>query len=161
MSDLASWVADIVDNSDALDTIIQSESRIKRAYKELLQGYEQDPSKILNEVEKVENYNGLVTQENIQFTSICGHHFLPFFGTINIIYQPNKIITGLGKLPRLVQAYSRRFQIQELLTKQIAEQIKESIDPLSVSVESKATHLCVHSRGPGDRNVETVCKYTI
>jgi GTP cyclohydrolase I len=158
---LEDWIRKITSNEEALSTIGKSEDRIVRAYKELLSGYDLNTSQILNEVVKVENYEGLVLEKDIQFTSICGHHFLPFFGSMNIAYEPNKIITGLGKLPRLVQAYSKRFQIQELLVKDIADEIMKSIDAKGVYVTSKARHLCMHSRGPSDRNVETICTYSL
>jgi GTP cyclohydrolase IA len=157
---LADWLRNVTSNEDAIKVITASEDRIVRAYSELLSGYDIDPSKILNEVEKVKNYSGLVVEREIQFTSICGHHFLPFFGSIDIIYQPGEIITGLGKIPRLAQAYAKRFQLQEFLNQQVAEQLMESIGARGVYVKSTATHLCIHSRGPSDRNSETVCTYS-
>ncbi|MGV8151266.1 MAG: GTP cyclohydrolase I [Candidatus Woesearchaeota archaeon] len=158
---LSQWINQVTSNNDAILTIEKSEDRIKRAYTELLSGYNQNPSNILNNVVHVENYNGVVIENGIRFTSICGHHFLPFFGSIDIIYEPGRIITGLGKLPRLVQAYARRLQIQELLVKEIAEEIMKTIGAKGVFVRARATHLCMHSRGPSDRNVETVCVYSI
>jgi GTP cyclohydrolase I len=150
-----------IKNDDAIRTIEISEDRIKRAYSEMLSGYNQDPSKILNDVVHVKDYAGLVIETNIQFTSICGHHFLPFFGSIDIAYEPGTVITGLGKLPRLAQAHAKRFQIQELLVKEIAEEIMKSIGAKGVCVRAHAIHLCMHSRGPNDRNVETTCTYSM
>jgi GTP cyclohydrolase I len=158
---LKDWLSQFVKNPEAIATIDASEDRIKRAYAEMLLGYNQDASKILNDVVHVQDYFGIVIEKDIQFTSICGHHFLPFFGTIDIAYEPGTIITGLGKLPRLVQAYSKRFQIQELLIKEIAEEIIRSIGAKGVIVRAKAIHLCMHSRGPSDRNVETTCIYSV
>ena len=158
---LKDWMNQFIKNQEAIEIIDESENRIMKAYSEMLSGYNQDTSKILNDVVHVQDYNGLVIEQNIQFTSICGHHFLPFFGTIDIAYEPDTIITGLGKLPRLVQAYSKRFQIQELLIKEIAEEIMKSIGAKGVCVRAKATHLCMHSRGPNDKSVETTCIYAL
>jgi len=158
---LKDWMGQFVTDKNAIHIIDESEDRIKRAYTEMLLGYKEDPSKILNDVIHVQDYNGLVIEKDIRFTSICGHHFLPFFGSIDIAYEPNTIITGLGKLPRIVQAFAKRFQIQEILVKEIAEEIMKSIDAKGVYVRAKAVHLCMHSRGPNDRNVETTCTYSI
>ena len=158
---LKDWIKNVTENKEAIVIMEESESRIKRAYTELLSGYNQDPSKILNETIRVKDYYGIVIEKEIQFTSICGHHFLPFFGTIDIAYEPGEIITGLGKLPRLVQIYARRFQIQEILVKEIAEEISKSIGAKGVCVRATATHLCMHSRGPQDRTVKTTCEYKI
>jgi GTP cyclohydrolase IA len=158
---LKDWMSQFIKDANAIGIIDESEERIRKAYAEMLSGYTQDPSKILNDVVHVKDYNGLVIEKKIQFTSICGHHFLPFFGTIDIVYEPGIVITGLGKLPRLVQTYAKRFQIQELLVKEIAEEIMKTIGAKGVYVKATATHLCMHSRGPNDRNVETTCIYTI
>ncbi len=158
---LASWLEKIIKDKKALSIIEESEERILRAYGELLSGYNTDTSKILNEIERVKEYNGLVVERDIDFTSICGHHFLLFYGKITIAYEPNEVITGLGKIPRLVQAFSRRFQLQELLVKEIAETIHKSIGAKGVYVEAKASHLCMCSRCPFSQNVATICSYGI
>lgn len=158
---LSSWAKQIIGHSEVLKVLEASEDRIRRAYRELLSGYALDPASILNEVEEVSDYQGLVVQRDITFTSFCLHHFLPFQGHIDVVYEPNKIITGIGKLPRLVQAFSRRFQLQELLVRDIANQIMESLDAKGVFVRARATHLCVHSRGPSDTSTETVCCYGV
>jgi GTP cyclohydrolase I len=156
---VARWAEEFIDDASAIAILEQSEDRIRRAYAELLNGYKVDPGAILNEVERVEGYNGVVVERDIDFTSICGHHFLPFFGKIDVAYLPGNIITGLGKLPRLVRAFSSRFQIQELLVKQIAEEIERSIGARGVYVQARAVHLCMHSRGPNCPRAETLCCY--
>lgn len=156
---LSKWLSKVITSQKELEKIRLSEDRIVRAYKELLQGYIIDAKGILNEVERVENYSGIVKEEKIQFTSFCGHHFLPFFGEIDIWYEPRNSIAGLGKLPRLVQVLSARFQLQELLVKEIAEEINRYLQPKGVFVTSRAVHICMHSRGPKDRSVETICSY--
>ena len=158
---LASWASRFLKDRAALETLEVSERRIQRAYAEILSGYEVDPTTILNEVERVESYSGVVVERDIQFTSLCGHHFLPFYGTIDVAYEPNEVITGLGKIPRLVRALSRRLQLQELLIQEIAEQIMSSLDAKGACVVARANHLCIHSRGPLSPGSQTVCTYAV
>ena len=133
------------------------ERRIVKAYRELLSGYEVDASKILKITRKVTPGERVstVTVADIGFYSICAHHFLPFFGKVSIEYLPGDRILGLGKFPRLVQAYSRRFQIQEDLVKEIAEEVMKSGHARGVRVISEGRHLCMCSRGPSDPNAFT------
>jgi len=158
---IASWASHFISDQGALRTLHESESRIRRAHRELLAGYDTDPSTVLNEVERVSNYKGTVVSRDIDFTSICGHHFLPFFGTIDIAYEPGPVITGLGKIPRLVQVLARRLQLQEDLVRDIAVQISESLQAKGVIVIADAIHLCVHSRGPLSPNNRTRCVYAL
>jgi len=158
---LSAWLRGLVTDASALALIRQSEERIRLAYRELLSGYAIDTAKLLNEVERVTAHQGIVAVRNIEFTSLCGHHFLPFSGTVDVLYEPNEIITGLGKIPRLVQAFARRFQIQELLVRDIAEQVSTSISAKGVYVTSKAIHMCMQGRGPLSPGAETVCTYAI
>lgn len=128
----------------------EAEDRIARCYKELLSGYEIDPSTILKTTRKLgaDEARGRVEVRDIAFYSICAHHFLPFFGHVSITYVPGDRILGLGKLPRLVEAYARRFQIQEDLVRDIAREMMESGHARGVRVQSEARHLCMISRGP-------------
>lgn len=128
----------------------EAEDRIARCYKELLSGYEIDPSTILNTTRKVDANEspGKIEVKNIAFYSLCAHHFLPFFGHISICYVPGDRILGLGKLPRLVDAYARRFQIQEDLVRDVAREMMQSGHARGVLVTSDAQHLCMASRGP-------------
>jgi GTP cyclohydrolase I len=158
-SPLAAWVSGVVGHHAMDKVLLESESRIRRAYRELLSGYEMEPGKILNEVERVESYSGLVVERGIHFTSFCGHHFLPFHGTIDVAYEPGNVITGLGKIPRLVQAFARRLQLQEFLVRDIALQIANSLKAKGVYVEARALHLCIHARGPSAPGAETVCSF--
>lgn len=138
----------------------ECEERIVRAYKELLSGYEIDTSKILKTTVEIEGEHcGLVRIHDINYYSICAHHFLPFFGKVHIDYVPGDRILGLGKFPRLVQAYSRRFQIQEYLVKDIAEEIMVSGGARAVRVSSSGRHMCMCSRGPSDQTVITDTSY--
>jgi GTP cyclohydrolase I len=141
----------------------ESEDRIVRAYRELLRGYRVDPSSLLKTTRVVEpgERPGWVAIREINFYSICAHHFLPFFGKMSVEYLPGSKILGLGKFPRLVQAYSARFQIQEDLVKEIAEEVKRSGGARAVRVKASAQHLCMCSRGPSDPNAYTETEYTI
>jgi GTP cyclohydrolase I len=158
---LADWVQQITGDRAPLKDLREWEHRAVAAYSELLDGYKADVAAILNDIAHVREYPGLVMEQKINFTSICYHHFLPFFGTIDVAYEPDKIITGLGRIVELVQALAHRFQIQEFLVRDIAETIKERIKAKGVFVRARAVHLCVHSRGPGDRSMETVCTYAV
>ncbi len=137
------------------------EKRVVKAYRELLSGYETDPARILKTTRKVEPGERVskVTIADISYYSLCAHHFLPFFGKISIEYLPGDRILGLGKFPRLVQAYARRFQIQEDLVKDIAEEILRSGHARAVRVVSDGRHLCMCSRGPSDPNAYTRTEY--
>jgi GTP cyclohydrolase I len=127
-----------------------AEDRIARCYKELLSGYEIDPSTILKTTRMIgaNESPGKVEVKDIAFYSLCAHHFLPFFGRVSICYVPGDRILGLGKLPRLVDAYARRFQIQEDLVRDIASEMMGSGHARGVLVKSEAQHMCMVSRGP-------------
>jgi GTP cyclohydrolase I len=140
----------------------ECEARIARAYKQMLAGYQEDPSKILKTTRRVQGkHSGIVTVHDINYYSICAHHFLPFFGKIAISYAPGGRIIGLGKFPRLVQMYSRRFQIQEDLVKEIAEEIMGSGEARGVLVTSTGRHMCMCSRGPSDSTAMTDTSYSL
>ena len=120
-------------------------SRIAAAYEELLKGYTEDPKNILR-VEFNES-SGIVLERNIDFYSLCEHHFLPFYGRAHIGYLPAGKVVGVSKLARIVECYSRRLQLQERMTKQIADSIFEILKPYGVMVVTEATHLCMEIRG--------------
>lgn len=150
---LTDWLAEhVTDDPRALRWFDapDAEGRIARCYKELLSGYEVDPSTILNTTRFVDDDEspGQVEVRGIAFYSICAHHFLPFFGHMSICYVPGDRILGLGKLPRLVDAYARRFQIQEDLVRDVAREMMSSGHAKGVLVTSEAQHLCMVSRGP-------------
>src|SRR5437660_5537150 len=158
---IADWIQKITGDKAPLEDLRQWEHRIVAAYSELMDGYKADIAAILNDIARVQNYPGLVLEHGINFTSICYHHFLPFFGTIDVAYEPGEIITGLGRIVELVQALAHRLQIQEFLVRDIAQTIRERIKAKGVFVRSRAVHLCVRSRGPSDHTMETVCTYGI
>ena len=159
---VASVLAELVDNEEATAILLSSETRIQKYLKECLSGYDIIAEDVLNDVAHVDSYSGAVEVREISFYSYCGHHFAPFFGTADVVYRPNKIITGLGKIVRLVRdVHAKRLQIQELMTKDIACDIYRVLDAEAVHVETKAKHLCMCGRGPNDDTAETVVTYTI
>jgi GTP cyclohydrolase IA len=158
---IADWVEQITGDKAPLNDLREWDHRIVAAYSELLDGYQADIPEILNDIARVRDYPGLVLEQGINFTSMCYHHFLPFYGTIDVAYEPAEIITGLGRIVELVQALAHRLQIQEFLVRDIAETLQERIRVKGVFVRSRAVHLCVHSRGPSDHTMETVCTYAL
>lgn len=149
-----------ISNPEVRDHLRRSEDRIRRAFDELFGGYALRAEDVMNEVLRVDNYTGLVTVENIAFYSFCGHHFSPFFGTASVTYQPGEIITGLGKIVRLVHdVHARRLQIQETMTKDIADDIMRVLGAKGALVVTKARHLCMCSRGPKDDGALTIVSY--
>jgi len=156
---IADWVQKITGDRAPLKDLREWEHRIVAAYSELLSGYQADVGAILNDIARVSDHAGLVLEQKIQFTSICYHHFLPFLGTMDVAYEPGEVITGLGRIVELVQALAHRMQIQEFLVRDVAQTIHERIGAKGVFVRARALHLCVHSRGPRDRSMETVCTY--
>ena len=126
--------------------------RVARMYDEILLGYTVDPVKLLNNALFDVEYNEMVVVGDIDFWSMCEHHMLPIFGQAHVAYVPDKKVVGLSKIPRVVDAFARRLQIQERMTRQIAELIDELLDPLGVGVVVQATHLCVAMRGAKKAN---------
>jgi GTP cyclohydrolase I len=160
---IAQWLEEnVTTDKRALDWYQEEECepRIVRAYRELLSGYDIDTSKILKTTVEIDGeHAGVVRVHDINYFSICAHHFLPFFGKVAISYVPGDRILGLGKFPRLVQAYSKRFQIQEYLVKDIAEEIMSSGGARAAKVVSNGRHMCMCSRGPSDQTVITDTSY--
>ena len=126
--------------------------RIAKAMQFMTQGYDQDAKAILDSAKFHEDVSEMVLVKNIELYSMCEHHMLPFYGKAHIAYIPNGIITGLSKLARVVDVYSRRLQVQERLTTQILAAIKESLNPLGVAVVIEAAHLCMMQRGVQKQN---------
>lgn len=126
----------------------ETPSRAARAFAEWTSGYGQKPEDILKTFgDGAENYDEMVFQGNIAFYSLCEHHMAPFFGTAHVAYIPNGKVVGLSKLTRLVDIFARRLQVQERMTRQIAEALSENLKPLGVAVVLRARHLCMESRG--------------
>jgi GTP cyclohydrolase I len=126
----------------------------------MFSGYNLNAEDVLNDVVHVSNYRGIVEVRNINFYSVCEHHFAPFFGTADVYYQPYEIVTGIGKIVRLVHdVHARRLQIQEVMTQMIAEDMMRVLKCKGVFVKTIAKHLCICSRGPKDNNSDTTVTY--
>ena len=127
--------------------LLKTPDRVSRAMQFLMQGYEQNPEDIIRTAMFTENYRQMVIVKDIDFYSMCEHHMLPFFGKAHIAYIPNKQITGLSKIARIVEVFARRMQVQERMTTQIKECIQKTLNPMGVMVIIEAQHLCMQMRG--------------
>src|SRR5688500_7407505 len=126
--------------------------RVERALKFLTSGYGADIDEVINNALFTVDYSEMVIVKDIDFYSLCEHHLLPFFGKCHIAYIPQQKVIGLSKIPRLVDVFARRLQVQERLTHQVAQVIQERIAPLGVAVVMEATHLCMSMRGVEKQN---------
>jgi len=122
-------------------------ARVEKAMRFLVKGYKDDPEALLRKALFPVSYDEMVIVKDIEMFSLCEHHLLPFFGKVHVAYIPNGKVIGLSKIPRLIEAFSRRLQIQERLTTQIAEAIQNAIEPQGVGVVIEARHLCMMMRG--------------
>jgi len=127
--------------------LLKTPERVSKAMQFLMQGYEQNPEDIIKSAMFTEDYRQMVIVKDIDFYSMCEHHMLPFFGKAHIAYIPNKKITGLSKIARIVEVYARRMQVQERMTTQIKECIQRTLNPMGVMVIIEAQHLCMQMRG--------------
>ena len=136
--------------------LVRTPKRVDKALRFLTSGYQADIDDVLNGALFTVDYSEMVIVRDIDFYSLCEHHLLPFFGKCHVAYIPNKRVIGLSKIPRLVDIFARRLQLQERMTNQIAETIREKIDPLGVAVVCEATHLCMSMRGVEKQNTRMV-----
>jgi len=130
--------------------------RVAKALQFLTSGYQQDVKDVLNDALFVENYDEMVVVKDIDVMSLCEHHLLPFVGKCHVAYLPGKKIVGLSKIPRLVEMFSRRLQVQERLTTQIAHTLQDALKPRGVAVVIEAIHLCMVMRGVEKQNSKAV-----
>jgi GTP cyclohydrolase I len=132
--------------------LLDTPKRVEDAYKFLTSGYEADIDRVLNNALFSVDYSEMVIVKDIDFYSLCEHHLLPFFGKCHVAYIPSAKVIGLSKIPRLVDVFARRLQVQERLTNQIADTIRDKVAPLGVAVVMEATHLCMSMRGVEKQN---------
>src|SRR5262245_47093641 len=136
----------------AREGLLDTPKRVEKALKFLTSGYTADLDTVLNNALFTVDYNEMVIVKDIDFYSLCEHHLLPFFGKCHIAYIPQGRVIGLSKIPRIVEVFARRLQIQERMTSEIADTILRKIDPLGVAVVIEATHLCMAMRGVEKQN---------
>lgn len=154
MEDLVEEILRQVGEDPSREGLVKTPNRVKKAYEFLTSGYTADIGKIVNGAIFEEKTTGMVLVRDIELYSLCEHHLLPFFGRAHVAYIPNKKIIGISKIPRIVDIFARRLQVQERLTDQIAQAIQETLDPLGVGVVIKAKHLCMMMRGVQKQNSE-------
>lgn len=141
--------------------LLKTPERVAKALQFLTHGYDLDPVAILNSAKFKEEYKQMVIVKDIEVYSMCEHHMLPFFGKAHVAYIPNHYIVGLSKIPRIVDAFSRRLQVQERLTTEIRDCIQNTLNPLGVAVVIEAQHLCMQMRGVQKQNsVTTTSAFT-
>jgi GTP cyclohydrolase I len=136
--------------------LIKTPDRVEKSLRFLTSGYHMDPKKIINSAMYTEECHDMVIIKDIDLFSLCEHHMLPFYGKAHVAYIPNGKVIGLSKIPRLVEVFSRRLQVQERLTNQIANSIHEHLEPTGVAVVIEALHLCMAMRGVEKQNSTTV-----
>ncbi|MEL7488018.1 MAG: GTP cyclohydrolase I FolE [Pseudomonadota bacterium] len=150
---LIQWAGDDPTREGLIDT----PKRVAKAYEEWFAGYDEDPEDILARTfEEVEGYDDIVLLRGIRFESFCEHHIAPIIGTAHVAYLPSNKVVGISKLARLVDAYSKRLQVQETLTAQIAETLEKVLKPRGVAIVISAEHQCMSTRGVHKPNVDTV-----
>jgi GTP cyclohydrolase I len=132
--------------------LLETPKRVEKSLRFLTQGYAADVDAVLNNALFSVDYNEMVIVKDIDFYSLCEHHLLPFFGKCHVAYIPQGRVVGLSKIPRLVEIFSRRLQVQERLTSQIAETLRDKIRPLGVGIVVEASHLCMSMRGVEKQN---------
>ena len=152
MQDLIRRLLAELGEDPAREGLLNTPRRVEQALKFLTSGYTADVDTVLNNALFTVDYNEMVIVKDIDFYSLCEHHLLPFFGRCHIAYIPNGKVIGLSKIPRLVDVFARRLQIQERMTSQIADTIRDKIKPLGVGVVIEATHLCMAMRGVEKQN---------
>ena len=140
-------ILSLIGENPTREGLVKTPERVAKAMQFLTQGYEQSPDDILRGAMFREDYKQMVIVRDIDFYSMCEHNMLPFFGKVHIGYIPNGYITGLSKLPRVVDVFARRLQVQERLTTEIKECIQNTLNPLGVIVVVEAEHMCMQMRG--------------
>lgn len=154
-------IIELIGEDTQREGLLKTPERAAKAMQYLTQGYEQDGAAILRSAMFKEDHQQMVLVKNIEVYSMCEHHILPFFGKAHIAYIPNGHIVGLSKLPRVVDVFARRLQVQERLTEQIRDCIQETIEPLGVAVVIEAQHMCMQMRGVQKQNsVTTTSAFT-
>lgn len=149
---LVESLLDEIGEDSQREGLLRTPHRVAKAYEFLTSGYHMDIETVLNKAIFTEDYNEMVIVKDIDFYSMCEHHMLPFYGKVHVAYIPNGKIVGLSKIPRIVEVFSRRLQVQERMTQQIADTINHYLEPKGVAVVSEARHMCMMMRGVQKQN---------
>lgn len=161
LSDRFGDVLGLIGEDSNREGLVKTPERAAKAMQFLTQGYQQDAGAILRKALFKEEYSEMIVVKDIELYSMCEHHMLPFFGKAHIAYIPNGYIVGLSKLPRVVDVFARRLQVQERLTHQILEAIDQTLKPLGVAIVVEACHMCMMMRGVQKQNsVTTTSAFT-
>ncbi len=152
MKGLQYRILEMIGEDPTREGLIKTPERVAKSLRFLTKGYREDPEEILKSAMFREEYRQMVIVKDIDFFSMCEHHMLPFFGKAHIGYIPNKYITGLSKIPRVVDVFARRLQVQERLTTQIKDCIQNTLNPLGTIVVIEAQHMCMQMRGVEKQN---------
>jgi GTP cyclohydrolase I len=152
LKECCSKMLELIGEDNQREGLLKTPERVARAILDTTAGYNEDPEAILRAAMFKEDYSQMVIVKDIDFYSLCEHHILPFFGKVHVAYIPNGYITGLSKIARVVEVFSRRLQVQERLTLQIKECIQKTLNPLGVMVVVEAQHMCMQMRGVKKQN---------
>lgn len=156
-----SRILELIGEDKSREGLLKTPERVAKAMMSLTGGYTLNPLDILNSAKFKEDYSQMVIVKDIDFYSLCEHHLLPFFGKVHVAYIPNGYITGLSKIPRVVDVFSHRLQVQERMTSQIKDCIQEALNPLGVMVVVEAKHMCMQMRGVEKQNsITTTSDFT-
>lgn len=145
--DSVSKILSAIGEDPQREGLVRTPHRVANAYEEILGGYTMDPVKLINGALFTVDYDEMVVVKDIEFFSLCEHHLLPFFGRVHVAYLPRNKVLGLSKIPRIVDMFAHRLQVQERMTQQIAHFMQDTINPLGVGVVVEAQHLCMMMRG--------------
>lgn len=156
MQDLITRLLAAIGEDPSREGLLETPARVARSMEYLTSGYRTNATDVINGALFTVDYNEMVIVRDIDYYSLCEHHLLPFFGKCHVAYIPNGKVIGLSKVPRLVDMFARRLQLQERMTSQIAETIRETIQPLGVAVVCEGTHLCMAMRGVEKQHSTTV-----
>ena len=151
-----SKILQLIGEDPLREGLVKTPQRVAKAFEFLTQGYHQDPHEVLNQALFTTTNDEMVVVRDIEFYSMCEHHILPIIGRVHVAYIPNGKVVGLSKIPRVVNIYARRLQIQEQMTEQIAEALAQAINPKGVAVVVEARHMCMEMRGVEKINATTV-----
>ncbi len=152
MEKIISQILNEIGEDQQREGLIDTPKRVAQAYEYLTSGYNKKIEDVLNDAIFTEKYDEMVIVKNIDFFSLCEHHMLPFYGKVHVAYLPDGKILGLSKIPRIVEVFARRLQVQERMTQQIADTINKYIQPKGVAVVSEAYHMCMMMRGVEKQN---------